>query len=288
MVTVNNGYLQRVIPYIPKGIRGVIRECAYTVIELCEWIFITRDPLIPPRRLRATFCVTIDVEEYRNAGEGFLKIFTKYCNLTPDSNVLEIGSGCGRMAIPMIQFLSPAGSYDGLEIQKNGYEWCRDTISRRYPHFRFTYSDIYNKDYNPEGLLEASEYRFPFPDQHFDVIFMTSVFTHMLPGDVKHYLKEIFRVLKSDGRCLMTFFLWNPESKLLQDSGKSLFRFMHDFGDFLTIDRDTPEYAIAYREEDVLAFLHDAGLHLAAAPLYGSWCGRTGCASGQDLMIVRK
>lgn len=288
MIVVDFRTCQKVIPFIPKRLRNMIKGVVFSAWEAYEWIFVTRDPLIPPRSLRTTFCVTTNVEDYRNAGEGFLRTFIRYCGITPDDKVLEIGSGCGRIAIPLIQFLSPLGSYDGLEIQKEGYQWCRDTITNRYPNFRFTYSDIHNKDYNPEGALKASEYRFPYPDKHFDFVFMTSVFTHMLPGDMKHYLAEIFRVLKTDGRCLMTFFLWNHEVKLMHDSGKSPLRFVYDMGDLLTIDRDTPELAIAYREEDILSFLNDAGFQCTGAPLYGSWCGRTGTVSGQDIIIVRR
>ena len=40
-----------------------------------------------------------------------------------------------------------------------------------------------------------------------DVAFLTSVFTHMLPEDVEHYLDELARVLKPGGRTLITWFL---------------------------------------------------------------------------------
>ena len=47
---------------------------------------------------------------------------------------------------------------------------------------------------------KASEYTFPYEDGEFDVVVLTSVFTHMLPDDVAHYLDEIARVLKPGGR----------------------------------------------------------------------------------------
>lgn len=41
----------------------------------------------------------------------------------------------------------------------------------------------------------------------------------MLPSDVEHYLSEIARVLRKNGRCLVTFFLLNAESLQLTKSG---------------------------------------------------------------------
>ena len=43
---------------------------------------------------------------------------------------------------------------------------------------------IYNKKYNPAGKCKWSEYGFSFETQSFDSVFLTSVFTHMLPQDM--------------------------------------------------------------------------------------------------------
>lgn len=213
LLIVHQVYTRKIMQLLPERIRAGIRALVYTVLEAWESIFVIRDPMIPRRRLRTRFCSTIDVSEYRNAGEVFLRIFTQYGNLKPDEHVLEIGSGCGRAALPLTGYLSSEGSYDGLEIRRDGFQWCQDAIAGRHSNFHFTFADVYNKDYNPHGAIRALEYRFPYADESFDFIFMTSVFTHMLPGDVKHYLEEIFRVLKQYGRCLITFFCGMQRSK---------------------------------------------------------------------------
>ncbi len=56
-------------------------------------------------------------------------------------------------------------------------------------------------------------------------VLLTSVFTHMLPQDMDNYLSEVARVLKPDGRCLITYFLLNPESLALIDAEESSFNF---------------------------------------------------------------
>ena len=59
--------------------------------------------------------------------------------------------------------------------------------------FRFHRADVASEAYNPEGAAPSSTYRFPFRDWSFDFIFLSSVFTHMLPDAVEHYLHEIAR-----------------------------------------------------------------------------------------------
>ena len=57
--------------------------------------------------------------------------------------------------------------------------------TRKYPNYTFTLADIYNKEYNPAGRLKASEYRFPFDDETFDLVVLGSVFHPHAPG---HYI----------------------------------------------------------------------------------------------------
>ena len=68
---------------------------------------------------------------------------------------------------------------------KSQVDWAQRTITARYPNFTFQNADIFNKWYNPGGAFAASEYRFPYDDESFDFIFLTSVFTHMLAPDVR-------------------------------------------------------------------------------------------------------
>src|SRR5262249_6440676 len=50
------------------------------------------------------------------------------------------------------------------------------------------------------------EFVFPYADASFDFVFLTSVFTHMLPAEVAQYLREVRRVLRPAGRCPAAFF----------------------------------------------------------------------------------
>ncbi len=65
--------------------------------------------------------------------------------------------------------------------------------------FRFHCADLANSAYNPAGQTRSRDYKFSFPGNSYDFVFLTSVFTHMLKLDVKNYLAEISRVMSRRG-----------------------------------------------------------------------------------------
>lgn len=201
--------------------------------------------------------------------------------------MLEIGCGCGRSALPMAEFLT-SGRYTGIDISKEGIRWCSENIASENPRFTFRHADVFNREYNPGGRSAAGNFTFPFPDRSFDFVYLTSVFTHMLPGDVAHYLAEIHRVLADGGRTFLTFFLWNDESRRLSASGRAKPRFWHNTGEYLTVDPAVPERATCFPEPFVIALLEENGFTMKRGPLYGFWPGREGPAFGQDSITAWK
>jgi SAM-dependent methyltransferase len=149
-------------------------------------------------------------------------------------------------------------------------------------------ADICNKAYNPIGRLAAADYRFPFEDRKFDFVFLASVFTHMLRNDVDHYFSEISRILKPGGRCFITWFLLNEQSKHLIERGCSTLQFAHPIDGCVTTDPKVPEWAVSYEEADVLALYAQHGITLSRPIQYGWWCGRTECLDYQDMCIGYK
>jgi SAM-dependent methyltransferase len=241
------------------------------------------DELIPPPELNF-----VGDGDFRAIGEDFLRLFITYGGLQPDEAVLDVGCGVGRMALPLIRYLGSQGRYEGMDIVASGINWCREKITIRYPNFRFRLADVYNRHYNPHGRYQASQYRFAYRDETFDFVFLTSVFTHMLPGDVESYIAEIARVLKPSGRCLITFFLINQESLQYIDAGASRFSFQHMFEHYRIEHDDLPEAAVAYDEQFVVQLCETHGLHLQRPPVYGAWCGRSGTDCWQDIVVLSK
>ena len=113
--------------------------------------------------------------------------------------MLEPGCGTGRMAEPLTRYLGPAGSYDGFDVVRTAIDWCESNIASQHPNFHFRHVDVLNHVYNPKGRLDPEAFEFPYPDEAFDFVFLTSVFTHMRPPEMRHYLGQIRRVLRPGG-----------------------------------------------------------------------------------------
>ena len=124
--------------------------------------------------------------------------------MTPSDRVLDVGCGAGRLAGPLTGYLDPSGSYEGFDSSAERIEWCNENIAPHHPGFRFPSRDVHNGQYNPEPRRRRASTPSRYGDGEFDVVVLTSVFTHMLPDDVAHYLDEIARVLKPGGRALIT------------------------------------------------------------------------------------
>ncbi len=147
--------------------------------------------------------------------------------------------------------------------------------------------DLYNKRYNPTGHYLAEEYTFLFAEESFDFIFLTSVFTHMLPEGVKNYLEEIARLLRPDGRAFITFFLLNEKQQMLAAQGHNDIDFNYGSGPYRVRSEVVLESAVAYKEDFLRQLLPQCGLEISKPIHYGAWSGRVGGLSYQDILLVR-
>ena len=143
--------------------------------------------------------------------------------------------------------------------------------------------------YNPNGVEKSSDYKFNYNDHFFDFVFLTSVFTHMHTDDINRYLEEISRVMKSKGRCLITFFLMNTESIELIKKKKSTQNLIYRIDNIsFTKDNNIPESAIGFDEDYVKELFKKNGLNIIQPIHYGSWCGRNNFISYQDMIVAEK
>jgi len=226
--------------------------------------------------------------EFKENGHEFLRHYVELCGLQPDEDMLDLGCGIGRKTLPLTRYLSERGSYLGMDIVKTGVDWCVEKYSTRFPNFSFQLLDVSNELYNPEGRYKAAEYQFPCDDKNFDFVVLNSVFTHMLHEEVENYLGEIARVLRTGGRCLISFFLLNAESTRLIEEGKSTIDLRYEFGPARAMSREKPELAIGYGENYVRELFEKCGLEIRQPIAYGSWCGREDYYTYQDQIVAFK
>jgi SAM-dependent methyltransferase len=239
------------------------------------------DPLVPPRRLDF-----VGHSDFAGTGDEFLGHFRVLGGLTPDERVLDIGCGIGRMARPLAGFLSPRGSYDGFDINRDGIAWCAQRY-RRHPNFTFVVADLFNRRYNPAGTQAADTFRFPYADASFDFVLATSVFTHLLEGEADRYVGEAARVLAPGGRVLATWFLLDDASRAGLAAGRAALPFVDPDRRVAVVSDLVPEEAVAFDRGWLSDALARHGLTLPAIHA-GTWRGGDDGASFQDIVVATK
>lgn len=169
----------------------------------------------------------------------------------------DIGCGDGNLAVQFIEN-HPEAEYIGMDIQKNRI----DALNKRFDseNYQFEHVDVYNGRYNPSGDLSPESFDFPFPDDHFDLITLRSVFTHMLPGEIENYLSEIDRVLADDGVVWTTWFLILDESD--KDPEGKLLEFTAEHDGYYSLNQENPERGVAYPVQMVEEFIDGKDLEI--------------------------
>ncbi len=239
-------------------------------------------PAPPPERC---FCGDGD---FRAIGAEFLGHLVRRADLAPDERVLDLGCGIGRLAVPLTQYLSDAGGYQGVDVVADGIAWCEAHVSPAYPNFRFHHLDLHHALYNPGGGERTELVRLPFPDGSFDVICLVSVLTHLGTAEVLHYAGEVARLLAPGGRCLATAFLLNPPARKALATG--LGRLAFDAADPAPeqyADAEAPMAAVAFDEDFLVEKFLRHGLRRRSPVLYGHWSGRHS-ASFQDVCVFER
>ena len=269
---------KRFLLLLPKSWKFRIKSVLFAPFDLFDHLRGKRKQLTPRRSL-----LFVGRGDFVRIGREFLDIFKTEASLLPSDTVLDVGSGIGRMAIPLTDYLE--NRYEGFDVVPEGVNWCQKYISSGFPNFNFQLADIHNRSYHPSGKVRANAYVFPYEQDSFSFVFATSVLTHLLPDAVDNYISQIARVLKPDGRCLLTFFLLNDRSRENLECGHAQADFKIENGTYSIVDKDMPENAVAYDEGFVEALLDSHGL-CPTSVSYGSWSGSLGCLSFQDVVIA--
>ncbi|MBY5931582.1 class I SAM-dependent methyltransferase [Tateyamaria omphalii] len=218
--------------------------------------------------------------DYVPQGDEIINRLHDDFDLTDGCRVLDIGCGIGRLATAFHRKGSRI-RYDGFDIVKYGVEWCTKTIPPA-EGYTFKHADVHNPFYNPWGKIAARTYRFPYPENSFDLAIAVSVFTHLLEPETRAYFEQAMRVLDVGGKTYFTTFLI-PEH--IPDNRN--FSFRHQIDEAYVERLEEPEMAVGY----TLAFwqaMAEANNARLVQINRGSWTGAAGLPDYQDCLIFEK
>ncbi|MBF0227629.1 MAG: class I SAM-dependent methyltransferase [Desulfobacterales bacterium] len=219
-------------------------------------------------------------------GKAHLEVFKTYGDLKAYESVLDVGCGCGLIGGSLTKYLID-GTYEGFDPDKTFIDWCKNNISSKYPNFHFSISEVAQYE-NPNAKVKSSKFVFPYKAESFDFVIVKSIFTHMLPEGVENYLFEINRVLKTGGRCFITYCLINDDSLKLIQQNKTTWNFKCNKGNYSIISEEAPLQMVAYNESFILELYNRIDLHIEKPIFYGGWRGKTRKDIRQDFIIAIK
>lgn len=161
---------------------------------------------LPPRDLRLGGPSFTDDAAFLRSAQAEARRCVERLGLKGESRLLDVGCGMGRLAIGISSQVGEIRQYWGVDVNETYIRWCQGHIEKHHPSARFLRLDIQNPRYNPSGQGLPADFRFPFPEQSFDIVYLFSVFSHMLEADVRIYMQEFHRLLGPGGRLFFTAF----------------------------------------------------------------------------------
>lgn len=256
----------------------------YFPIDLFEQITGKRHPLAPPRGLIFT-----GSGDFIQSGNALVELCIKQAGLTPQSNVLDVGCGIGRLAVPLTRFMDGKGNYNGFDVVPDGIEWCTKNITPKHPNFVFKFIPLRNDLYNLDTEKKAGNFVFPYADNSVDLVVLTSVFTHMQHNEVANYLVQIQRVLKPKGKCLATFFIIDEATRTIIQTRPEVMQFDYEFDTYYLHDSKVKDANIAFKYDALQNMIANAGL-IVNTINKGWWRGtaKQDSFNFQDVVILEK
>jgi len=118
-------------------------------------------------------------------------------------DILDIGCGV-RFTQTILNRDIPIGTYTGIDNFKPLIDFLQAEV--RDPRFTFAWWDVHNGQYHPDGRAMTSYDALPVTGE-FDIIWLFSVFTHLVPEDSRALLKLMRRYSRDDGALVFTAFI---------------------------------------------------------------------------------
>ncbi len=120
------------------------------------------------------------------------------------SSVLDVGCGT-KLVKAILELEVPVRRYVGIDASADVISFLEGNVDDE--RFAFYHLDAHNDLYNPTGQPLDTFERLPAGDEHFDVICLFSVFTHLGPHDYRAMLELLRRHSRPGGGLLFSLFI---------------------------------------------------------------------------------
>ncbi|MGA7462631.1 MAG: methyltransferase domain-containing protein [Candidatus Korobacteraceae bacterium] len=200
---------------------------------------------------------------YATAGHKQWEYFFSAGLANLNSNIVDIGCGCGKSAVILRDFSYAdahfSGHYYGFDIDPALVEWC----ANHFPADRFTFALVHGKSkvYPSSGQPQEKRSLAACADNSIDLVFSQSLFSHLLEEDLANYIAESLRVLKPGGAMCMTFFCL--EDLAAQGLLGNRWKFRHQVGRAYVENLEFPEAAVAYEKATIVELAKSLGFFTA-------------------------
>ena len=168
-----------------------------------------KDFILPPFNIAYDAYSNLDPFHYQKLGKKhaqFVSCLIKKHNIKTIKSIYEWGCGPMRVLRQLPNYFPNNNiKFYGSDYNKTSVVWA----SKNFPNFNISLNDL-----NPP---------LPYPDNHFDVIYCISVFTHLSETVSIKYIDDIYRILKKDGIFISTFH-GDMNSKVLNQKEYSLYK----------------------------------------------------------------
>ena len=157
--------------------------------------------------------LTVD-DDYVNSAFQQISALKQYSSLSQKTNVLDFGCGQGRLATGLLLCCPDLGNYTGIDTDLDAIKWCKRWIQKFHTKYSFIHVAAHNALYNPTAIHRPN---LPISENSFDVIFLNSVFSHMLSDDVYFYLNQLNQGLKQEGIIYLTAFIEEDVPEVMEN-----------------------------------------------------------------------